>query len=766
MSKHKSIIRTIQILCLFALSLPTTGYAAIESPIITADVDLSGAAAQQYTANVVTVTTNTELSSAINNATAGTTILLADGIYSQNSSFAITDKNGTETNPITIKAANQGQAILTGRAGFSINNSSNVVIQGMKFTGTATAVNMNNSNHVRVTRNTFELADSGNPSGIKWIQFGGSKSHHNRIDHNDFGPRVDLGQMIAFQGNVMSQYDVIEYNYFHDAASQPQNGGETIRVGLSGSSMSSGFTTIQCNLFVNLDSDPEVISVKSGQNTVRYNTFINNKGQVTARHGHGNSYYGNYFYKTIDKDGVGGFRIYGNDHKIYNNYLENIPGAIHIDGGDYDAGPDGSQYDSTVLTKHWRVYRAQVFNNTIVGSSSGIVVSKSYTYTPVDSIVANNIVTGADGPLYNEMKATNTVFEGNIGFGGALSNMTRSTSEMKEADPLHTVVAGVYKLSSVSPAIDAAVGSYPIVDDIDGQPRTNNDVGADEYHSGLPYRQPLTPAEVGPNALTGMQAQVEGTKWGTGWFSSDVRVKLGALNVEEGAGHIEYRLNSNTVWQAIYAGIINLSAEGTHTIRYRYVLEGADEPEKLLEVKIDKTSPEYQLLVNGAPLVDQAAFSDSETLTLKLEAQDDISGLDRAAFTVSGATYDSQTDLPLAGKLGEQQIIVRVVDNAGNTREFTHRILVTPTLERLFLMIQQYNVSGDIRGPLEVQISNRIKQALHHYHKGESSSEQTVKFLVKIAQDLQDTSKESYITSEAMNSLTVYTEALIAHMNQ
>lgn len=766
MLKRKLVTRIIPFLCVFALSLPTNGYAAIESPVITAEAGVTGAAAQDFSGNVVTVTTNIELVSAINNAAAGTTILLADGTYSQSGSFAITDKNGTETNPITIKAVNQGQAILTGRAGFSINNSSYVVIQGMKFTGTATAVNMNNSNHIRVTRNTFALADSGNPSGIKWVQFGGSKSHHNRIDHNEFGPRVDLGQMIAFQGNVMSQYDVIEYNYFHDAASQSQNGGETIRVGLSGSSMSSGFTTIQYNLFVNLDSDPEVISVKSGQNTVRYNTFINNKGQVTARHGHGNSYYGNYFYKTIDKAGVGGFRIYGNDHKIYNNYFENIPGTIHIDGGDYDAGPDGSQYDSTVLTKHWRVYRAQVFNNTIVGSSSGIVISKSYTYTPVDSIVANNIVVGTDGPLYNEVKTSNTLFEGNIGFGGELSNVTRNSTEIREADPMHTVVGGVYKLSSVSPAIDAAAGSYLVIDDIDGQPRINNDVGADEYHSGLPYRQPLTPAEVGPNALTAVQVQVEGTTRGTDWFSSDVRVKLGALNVEEGAGRLEYQLNSNTVWQAVYTDPIHLSAEGTHMIRYRFVLEGAAEPEKLLEINIDKTSPEYRILANGSPLIDQATFSDSETLTLKLEAQDDISGLDRASFTVSGATYESQTVLPLAGKLGELQIIVRVLDNAGNTRESIHRVLVTPTLETLLSMLQPYIVSGDIRGPLEAQLTNSIKQALHHYHKDKSSIEQNVKFLVKFVEVLQDPSKESYISSAAKNSLTAYTEALIAHMKQ
>ena len=448
------------------------------------------------------VFTSAELTTAINNAAAGTTIVLADGTYT--GPFSVTNKNGTSSSRITIRAANQGRAIISGNGGFPISGSSFITIQGLKFTNLGTAIALTNSNHVRITRNRLALAT--NASATKWIVLNGTASNNNQIDHNEFGPRHDLGQMISIDGSSgqVAQNTLIEFNYFHDADPQTSNGGETIRVGLSGLSMSDGFNTIQNNLFVNCDSDAEVISVKSKNNTVRYNTFRNNKGQVTARHGHNNSYYGNFFFGDGVKAGVGGFRIYGNDHRIYNNYLENLTSdAINIDGGDFDAGPDGSNFTSADLTKHWRVYRTQVTNNTVVNSKGGsVAIGRSFTFAPVDCRVANNIVKGSVGPLYNEVKTSNTVFEGNIGFGATLDNVSRTSAEIRNVDPSFTTVNNLQKLSSGSPAIGAAVGTYSYVtDDMDGQARdASKDVGADEFSSAAATRRPLTTADVGVNA--------------------------------------------------------------------------------------------------------------------------------------------------------------------------------------------------------------------------------------------------------------------------
>jgi hypothetical protein len=62
---------------------------------------------------------------------------------------------------------------------------------------------------------------------------------------------------------------------------------------------------------------------------------------------------------------------------------------------------------------------------------------------------------------------------------------------------------GLQKLSSSSPAINAANGSFYsfVTDDMDGQTRTGSrDIGADEFSGATILRRPLTTADVRPNA--------------------------------------------------------------------------------------------------------------------------------------------------------------------------------------------------------------------------------------------------------------------------
>ncbi|OXM85788.1 lyase [Paenibacillus rigui] len=456
---------------------------------------------------VVPVSTSSQLSSALSNAAAGTTIVLANGTYTQSTPFIITGKQGTSAAPITIKAANQGQAIISGGAAIHISSSSYVTIEGLKFTNTGnTAILLDGSNHIRVTRNTFALAATG--GDLIWLQVSGSNSHHNQIDHNDFGNKSDTAPLIAYQGDGngnVSQYDVIELNYFHDVGPWVANGKETIRLGLSSVSLSNGYNTIQNNLFENTDGEPEIVSVKSGNNTVRYNTFKTSKGGLTSRHGHSNSFYGNFFLGDGVESNQDGIRIYGNDHKIYNNYMEKLTGnAILLDSGSYDGGSDGypSNPSSSDLTAQWKIYRANVVNNTIVDSATGIIVGSGKTYPPQDSRVANNIVRNTVGTLYNEAATTNTVFEGNIGYGSTVNNKSRAAAEIWNTNPLFTTVGGLQKLSDSSPAINYAKGSYAFVTkDMDGETRSTNDTGADERSNATTFSiRPLTPADVGPLA--------------------------------------------------------------------------------------------------------------------------------------------------------------------------------------------------------------------------------------------------------------------------
>ncbi|AIQ11428.1 lyase [Paenibacillus durus] len=453
--------------------------------------------------SVVNVSTSEDLDSALSSAAPGTTIILTDGTYKKSGSFAISGKNGTAANPITIKAANRDQAVISGGANITATKSSYIVIEGLKFTNTGnSAIKLTSSNNIRITRNHFRLTEDGN--SLRWLYIGGANSHHNRIDHNLFEDKHDLGNFITFDGSdtQVSQYDIVEYNHFRNIGPRATNEMEAIRVGWSNISMSDGYITLQYNLFEDCDGDPEIVSFKSGKNIFRYNTIRNSQGVVSSRHGNGNSFYGNFFLGDGSKPDLGGIRIYGQDHKVYNNYFEGLTGSgydatIAVDGGDVDT--------SGALNSHFRVYRAEIVNNTLVNNVTGIEIGKNYSLAPKDSKIANNVITGSSKKLINEYKMPdNMTYEGNIVYptGSGAVGITASASQAAVADPLFTTVNGLQKLSASSPAINASSGSYTYVtDDMDRLPRSDvNDVGADEYSTASILNAPLVSEDVGINA--------------------------------------------------------------------------------------------------------------------------------------------------------------------------------------------------------------------------------------------------------------------------
>ena len=118
---------------------------------------------------------------------------------------------------------------------------------------------------------------------------------------------------------------MIDNNHFADRPEGNSNGFETIRLGTSAESLSSSFTTVENNLFENLDGEIEIISNKSGDNIFRNNTFRESSGTLTLRHGDNNLVTGNFFIGE-GKDGSGGVRVVGENQTIVNNYFEGLDG--------------------------------------------------------------------------------------------------------------------------------------------------------------------------------------------------------------------------------------------------------------------------------------------------------------------------------------------------------------------------------------------------------------------------------------------------------
>ncbi|MFI9813806.1 polysaccharide lyase 6 family protein [Saccharothrix variisporea] len=444
--------------------------------------------------HTVHVRDSARLQRALTEARAGDRIVVADGRYAIG---AMKDRHGTAARPITVVAAHRGRAVVEDGQ-LEVANSSHVTFEGFTWTNRSTLL-ITGSNHVRLTRNHFRLTEE---STLYWVLVQGADSHHNRIDHNLFEEKHQLGNFVVVEGSEteQSQHDRIDHNHFRNIGPRATNDMEAVRVGRSTISRSSGFTVVEANLFENCDGDPEIVTVKSNDNIVRYNTFRNSQGTLSHRHGDRGTLQGNFFLGG-GKAGTGGIRLYGRDHKVYNNHFEGLTGtgydaALQIDGGDVDV--EGA------LNAHWRVYRAIVVNNTFVGNVSNIEIGANYPYPPIDCTIADNVVTGGQGKLFDERKTpVNSSYVGNIAWptGTASVGVAQPVEAIRVVDPLLRREGPVHRIGAGSPAVDAARGGFAFVaDDMDGQARVGTDVGADERSDAEVVRGPLEAGDVGPGS--------------------------------------------------------------------------------------------------------------------------------------------------------------------------------------------------------------------------------------------------------------------------
>ena len=292
-------------------------------------------------------------------------------------------------------------------------------------------------------------------------------------------------------GSGMAQRVHIHHNYFLDPSFHGGNGGESIRFGLSGRQHASAHGVIEYNLFEHCDGDLEVISMKSSDNTVRYNTLRDCKGTITLRHGNRTLVEGN-----IILGGAGGIRVYANDHVLVNNVVQGSTyPAVSIGGGEIVD-------DTGSTTAHERADRTLVAFNTLAGKGPLIVYGGGKKFGPDTITLADTILLGTgSGKLVQVSQGSNLRFGGNIVWAGTAGDMP--ASGYRAVDPrLVRDADGLYRITAGSPAVDAATGSYPQAAlDLDLQPRTGaKDVGADEYVAGGTNRRPLTPSDVGPAA--------------------------------------------------------------------------------------------------------------------------------------------------------------------------------------------------------------------------------------------------------------------------
>lgn len=318
-------------------------------------------------AETYTVTNQQEFSQAVSKLTAGDNVVLANGIWAD---FEIVfTGNGRENAPVSLSAQTQGQVILTGQSNLKLSGKY-LHVSGLVFKDGFTPSNEviafrtsknQLANHSRVSQVVID--NYNNPDrheSDSWVSIYGK---HNRFDHNHLVGKRNKGVTLAVKLNTAASQENhhrIDHNYFGPRPILGSNGGETLRIGTSHYSMNNSFTVVENNYFDRCDGEVEIISVKSGKNILRNNTFFESRGTLTMRHGNGNNISENVFIGN-GVDHTGGIRVINRDQSVTNNYLEGLKGYRFGSGLTVMNGVPNSP-----INRYHQVVNANVSHNSFI----------------------------------------------------------------------------------------------------------------------------------------------------------------------------------------------------------------------------------------------------------------------------------------------------------------------------------------------------------------------------------------------------------------
>jgi poly(beta-D-mannuronate) lyase len=460
------------------------------------------------------VSTPAQITAALSSVRPGDTLTMTNGTWKN--ALIVFQANGTKSAPILLRSETYGGVVLTGSSNLKISGR-NLIVDGLLFRdGSSPSGDVvefrgpgGESDSCRLTNSAIiNYNPSDSTKDNKWVSLYGT---YNRVDHCYLRGKTNSGTTLVVWLSSRPNHHQIDHNHF---AFRPLlygwNGGETMRVGTSDWSMYDSFTIVEYNLFEECNGEIEIISSKSCGNIYRYNTFVSCQGTLTLRHGNRCTVEGNFFFGNRAPNS-GGIRIIGEDHKIFNNYV---------------TGTDGSSLKSALtimngvpnspLDRYFQVKRAMVVFNTFVDNSHTLNLGggkdSELSLPPLDCVIANNIVQGTSGPLITLTDApVNMTWQGNIFYGASLG-MTQPQGVTMINPQMTASADGLMRPSAASPAVNAAVGSFPYVSiDMDGQVRTGQfDVGADEVSATPVVLRPLTRKDVGPPSQMLSSAAVEG----------------------------------------------------------------------------------------------------------------------------------------------------------------------------------------------------------------------------------------------------------------
>lgn len=352
----------------------------------------------------ILVSTPQELKLAAAKAKPGDVILLKNKAWTD-VQLVISGK-GTKEKPIWVKPETGDKVEISGKSNLKIGGEY-VFIKGLHFKNGYSPKdhvinfridNNNLANNCRVTQ--FVVEDFSQPERFKgdsWVVLWGK---NNRVDHCTFTNKLNAGPVIIAELNderSQQNYHSIDSNYFNGRQRFGSNGGETIRIGVSRYSLTASKTQIVHNLFERCNGEVEIVSIKSGENNISFNTFLECEGSLVLRHGSKNVVQGNLFLGN-NKPFTGGVRVINPGHEVFDNVFKDLKGTAFRSPLAVMNGVPNS-----LINRYYQVVDAKIESNTFINcepSLFGTGKDSERTLSPQNVVFAKNLLVQPVKALY------------------------------------------------------------------------------------------------------------------------------------------------------------------------------------------------------------------------------------------------------------------------------------------------------------------------------------------------------------------------------
>jgi len=361
-------------------------------------------AARSLYAEEILVSSPSELKTAVAKAKPGDVILLKDQVWAD-VQLVISGK-GTKSQPIWVKPEKGNSVKITGKSNLKIGGEY-IYVKGFHFNNgyspkehliTFRVDNNNLANHCRITQ--FAIENFSQPERFaadSWVALWGK---NNRVDHNTFTNKLNAGPVIIAELNderSQQNYHSIDSNYFNGRQRFGSNGGETIRIGVSRYSLTASNTQIVHNYFERCSGEVEIVSIKSGENNISFNTFFECEGSLVLRHGAKNVVQGNLFLGN-NKPFTGGVRVINPGHKVIDNVFKDLKGTAFRSPLALMNGVPNS-----LINRYYQVVDVQIANNTFINCQTllfGAGKDAERTLSPQKVLFSKNLLITPAAPIY------------------------------------------------------------------------------------------------------------------------------------------------------------------------------------------------------------------------------------------------------------------------------------------------------------------------------------------------------------------------------